>query len=254
MVLLWSFSMVIHTRVLFVVVSLFCINAWAMEADYSAIAPDQFQLSQIVQEGTAEQKLKKLQTVANFLVFQAESYQSLKKMISVMEVLHELQPYRVIDAEGKKFLSAYRMSSDEDIGERYTQENRDGRIMNWLNVYLPEAQALALQVGHFLDDWKLKSGAKAHLLDRYLQHESENIRAVAGLVKHYVYSYQFAHLVFATPHVMHPFAQKMSENAMDADLINNFEFDPQTYQSVMRLSGMRDMMVSIMNPNIRTIL
>lgn len=221
-------------------------NALAMEQNSSVLTPDQFPLQELLQGGSVEQKLKKLQTVANLLLFQAESYQSLKKIIPVMEVLHTLQPHRVIDQEGKQFLSAYRLSTDAII-ERYTQYKERRKTINVLNVHVPEAQALALQIGHFLDDWKLKRASQVYKLDYYIDHANENIRAVAGVTKHYIYSYQLAHLVFGAPQALTRFNFEIRSNYMSDEWMKFLDVDVSAYQMVMRVGPIQEMIFSLAN-------
>lgn len=220
---------------IFGLVLLFTINSWCMEID-------KFPINNLLVDKTLDQKLKTLQVFANILVFQSESYQSLKKIVSVMEVLHELQQYRIIDTEGKQFLSAYRLTDDNEIHEKYTQIAIDNsRMIHVLNVYLPQAQALALQIGHYLSDWKLKGASKGHTLDQYIQNENENIRVVAGMTKHYLYSYQLAHLVFAAPRGLATYNEQIRNN----HLLDCLKIDPSLKQALRPMSPMWEMVKSL---------
>lgn len=222
-----------------------CINGWAMDADLSSDTSDDFSMKKLLTTSGMEPRLNQLHTVANMLLFQAECYQSLKKIISVMEVLHALQPYRVIDQEGKQFLSAFRMT-DDDVRERYTRDHNGVRDINVLNVNVPEAHALALQNGHFLRDWKLKRVSQAHELDAYLEHSNENIRAVAGMTKHYVCSYQLAHLIFAAPQAITGFnGLFIGDQIGDKVLILACSLDEDAYLAVMQLPTMRKISVPL---------
>jgi len=216
-----------------------------MDVDLPSATFENFSLQELLENCGQTQKLKKMQTIANMLVFQAESYKSLKKMIPVMEMLHVLQPYRVIDKEGKQFLSGFRMTTDEVV-ERYTRTFSGHREINVLNVNVSEAHALALQNGHFLKDWKLKKVGQAHELDTYLQHPNENIRAVAGMTKNYVYSYQLAHLIFEAPQAITGFNTVfIGDQIGDKLLIPACSLEKDAYLAVMQLPTMRKITVSL---------
>ncbi len=217
------------------------IGLQGMEPANLALKPEVFPLQALIAVNERpEAKLKKLNMIANFLVLQAESYTSLKNMIPLFEELHKLQPYRVIDQEGKEFLSAFRLTFDEN-DERYSKfENEHGRPINQINVYAPEAQALAFQLIPLFSDWKLKKVSQAHLIDKYLNHENENIRAVAGLVKHMVYSMQLAHVIFACPSALLQFNGVILANNMASEFPPFFKFDEQIFAKIMQLACMKD--------------
>lgn len=237
-------------RLIFLCITIFsviCANLNAMESFTKILQPSDFPLQKIIESSdSAEVKLEKLQTIANFLVFHAETYQNLKNIVSVMRVLHELQPYRVIDTEGKKFLSAFRVTDDPEATERFSKEKKENseREFYRLNVFAPEAASLVLQLGHLFRDWKLKSSSKVYLLDLYLKNENENIRSVAGLVKHYVYSYQLAHLICVGPHGISSFCHEINNGQMDESFIDFFKLDKEIYQDIMCLPYMREIIVS----------
>lgn len=224
-------------------------SAWAMDVPYaqSMIRPDKFPFAEIVSaHEPLESKLKKLQMIANFLVFQAECYKSLKNILVLLPELHKLQPYRVIDQEGKVFLSAFHLKEEGEVSQRYTTiKNNEGKTLHKLNVCVPEAEALSLQVSHFLKDWKLKYATQVHQLDRFLCHENENVRAITGMVKHYAYSCQLAHCIFAAPHVITSANHFFINETFEEFYVNVLKHDRALYQTIMQLPRMHDLTHSL---------
>ncbi len=163
-----------------------------VQEEVSFVDPNETDIeSLLTSEQANETDCKFLKNLAGFLFFHAQAIKGLQKIALIAPLMRDLEKYRFIGQDknqGKVFgFGTYFSASQQERDSEsllYKKHPTHGVL---LSLITPEGMAAGLQVGQFvLGDGDFES--RCAILDRLLQSENEEVKNVAGYVKHFLYN------------------------------------------------------------------